>query len=43
MSVLMRANPDYIDTVVFGGGVELFIPDPESEAVADLPPWREDE
>lgn len=41
MSALMHANPDYIDTVVFGSGVELSIPDPEPEAAADLPPWRE--
>ncbi|TDL57842.1 phage tail protein [Paenibacillus dendritiformis] len=41
MTVLMRANPDYIDTVIFGSGVELQIPEPQPEADDDLPPWRE--
>ncbi|WII39197.1 tail protein X [Paenibacillus thiaminolyticus] len=43
MSVLMGANPDYINTVVFGFGVELQIPEPQAEVDADLPPWREDD
>ncbi|BFH12335.1 tail protein X [Paenibacillus melissococcoides] len=43
MTVLMDVNPDYIDTVIFGSGVELHIPEPQQEADADLPPWREDD
>ncbi|WP_213431645.1 phage tail protein, partial [Paenibacillus dendritiformis] len=43
MAVLMDVNPDYIDTVIFGSGVELQIPEPQQEADADLPPWREDD
>lgn len=43
MTVLMDVNPDYIDTVIFGSGVELLIPEPKQEADADLPPWREDD
>lgn len=42
MAVLMDVNPDYIDTVIFGSGVEMQIPEPQQEADADLPPWRED-
>lgn len=42
MTVLMQANPAYIDTVIFGSGVELQIPEPQPEADADLPPWRDD-
>ena len=33
MAELMAANPDQADTVVFGAGVELIVPDIAVEAV----------
>lgn len=43
-SVIVRANPDYCDTLIFEAGTELVIPD-ETEAVQPetLPPWRRSE
>ncbi|MCY9543280.1 tail protein X [Paenibacillus alvei] len=41
MTVLMQANSGHIETVVFGSGVELLIPEPQPEVDADLPPWRD--
>ncbi|WP_367668117.1 tail protein X [Paenibacillus sp.] len=42
MTVLMQANPCHIETVIFGSGVELLIPEPQPEEDANLPPWRVD-
>lgn len=39
-SLLMAANPDYMDVLLFGPGVELKVPDfTPKPAEADLPPW----
>mgnify|MGYP001233819632 CR=1 FL=1 len=41
MDVLMEANPDYRQIVVFPANVKLVIPDVETEETPDtLPPWR---
>lgn len=38
---IIKANPDYCDTVVFDAGVELLIPDITDAALPEtLPPWR---
>lgn len=42
MSVLMQDNPSHIETVIFGSGVELLIPEPQPEVDVNLPPWRVD-
>lgn len=42
MTVLMQANPGYIETVIFGSGVELLIPEVQPEVDVNLPPWRVD-
>lgn len=39
MSVLMDANPKYVDTVIFGAGVELAVPEVSVPASRELPPW----
>lgn len=43
-SMLMNANPDYMDVLLFEPGVELNIPDYEIKPLAkkDLPPWYGD-
>jgi len=39
--VLVEANPDYLDTVVFPAGVSLTVPPrPAREIQLELPPWR---
>lgn len=40
-SVIIQANPEHCGTLIFGAGVELYIPD-EAEAAPPetLPPWR---
>lgn len=41
MNLIIEANPEYCDTLIFGGGVQLFVPIIEGTAAADsLPPWR---
>ncbi|HBF38074.1 MAG TPA: phage tail protein [Firmicutes bacterium] len=39
---LMEANPDYLNVVIFSGGVSLTIPDIESSGTtsSNTPPWR---
>jgi phage tail protein X len=39
--ILMRANPDYKDVVIFDGGVQLVCPDIDVQQSDPLPPWRE--
>ena len=39
-SLLMQANPEHINTVIFPAGVELKIPIISPEAVSTLPPWK---
>lgn len=38
--LIMQANPQYVDVVVFDADVPLKIPLIEPEAVATLPPWK---
>lgn len=40
MAQLLAANPDQANTVVFGAGVELIVPDVEISAASSLPPWK---
>ncbi len=37
---LMQANPDHLNTVIFGAGIELQIPSLPDEVQSDLPPWK---
>lgn len=39
---LMKANPQYMDIVIFPAGVELTIPEIKKSANSDagLPPWK---
>ena len=42
-SIIIQANPDYCDFLIFYAGVSLNIPDvPASAMPATLPPWRRD-
>ncbi len=40
MNVLMEANTDYTEVVVFPAGVYLTVPDWDAPATSLLPPWR---
>ena len=40
MHLLIGANPAHRETVVFGGGVVLAVPDVEIPVTLDLPPWK---
>lgn len=41
-SVLMQANPDYSDVLIFEDNVELMIPEISTvEIPTTLPPWRQ--
>ena len=41
MTTIIKANPDYIDTIVFEGGETLRIPIVDIVETADTqPPWR---
>lgn len=39
-SLLMEANPDYLDIVIFPAGVELVLPEVTSPTPETLPPWK---
>lgn len=39
-SMLMEANTDYLDIVIFPAGVKLTIPDVEMRRTSILPPWK---
>ena len=40
-SAIIQANPDLCGTLVFGAGVELYIPDEAAITPPEtLPPWR---
>lgn len=42
-SLIMQANPDYCDVLIFDEGIELIIPDAPATALPEtLPPWRRD-
>lgn len=40
MNVLLEANQQYKDFVVFPAGVTLSVPEFEEQASYELPPWR---
>ena len=40
MDILLEANPDFINTVIFQANVLLKIPDVSSPIVVNLPPWK---
>lgn len=41
MNLIIEANLEHCDTLIFEGGVQLFIPIIEQSETADsLPPWR---
>ncbi len=40
MNVLLEANPEHIDTVVFSAGIVLDVPDYTAPTPDLLPPWR---
>ena len=40
MAVLIDANPDYRETVIFSAGVTLQIPDIAIPTAMNLPPWK---
>ena len=43
-SVIIQANLDYCDTLIFEAGIELTIPEVTTVALpGTLPPWRRDE
>nr|DAQ12844.1 MAG TPA: hypothetical protein [Caudoviricetes sp.] len=39
-SLLMQANPEHLDTVVFSAGVSLVLPEVTTPIPESLPPWR---
>ena len=39
-SLLMQANPEYLNTVVFSAGVSLVLPEVTTPIPESLPPWR---
>ena len=41
MSLLMRANYEHLDTLIFRSGVVLNVPDRTPEMPSNLPFWRE--
>lgn len=43
MTLLINANPDYADVVIFSSNITLNVPDKPAEASQTLPPWRRDE
>lgn len=40
MDELLKANSDYIETLIFKGGIVLNIPDVKVEVSSSLPPWK---
>jgi phage tail protein X len=43
MTLLINANPEYVSTVVFSGGVILTVPEKPADAADTLPPWRRED
>ena len=39
-SLLMQANPEHLNTVVFSAGVSLILPEITTPIPESLPPWR---
>lgn len=43
-SVIIQANPDHCDVLIFESDIEIIIPDkPAASLPESLPPWRRDE
>lgn len=43
-SVIIQANPEYCDTLIFEAGIPLVIPDVAEVTLPEsLPPWRRNE
>lgn len=40
-AALIEANPQYVETAIFPGNVEIVIPDVEESPPVSIPPWRE--
>jgi len=41
-SVIIQANPDYSDVLIFDDNVELYIPEIDTTEIPEtLPPWRQ--
>ncbi len=40
MSALLAANTTHIETVIFGAGIMLTVPEIVQEASSELPPWK---
>ncbi len=40
MHLLLDANPEHRETVIFGSNVVLIVPDPPEAEVPVLPPWK---
>jgi len=38
--IIIQANPDYTNVILFDAGVELKVPVLEEKAASTLPPWR---
>lgn len=41
--LLLQANPEHVNTVIFGGGITLTIPEQPPEVFDGLPPWKSGE
>lgn len=39
-SLLMQANPEHLNTVVFSAGLSLVLPEVTTPIPESLPPWR---
>lgn len=39
LPILLEANQKYRKTVIFSGGIELVIPDVDTEEITDRPEW----
>ena len=38
---LINANPQYADVLIFEEGINLNIPELETETISSLPPWKQ--
>ncbi len=39
-TLLMDANPDYADVLVFGANIQLRVPPPPDTGYTNLPDWK---
>lgn len=40
LSQLILMNPEYMDTLIFSGGIDIDVPEAMSVSNSSLPPWR---